>query len=221
MTLQVVVIVGPTACGKTRLGVEAAHRLGSEIISADSRQVYRGLDIGTGKDLGEYTRVEPPVPYHLIDVVDPEEVYTLFRFQQDCYRVLDEVANRAPFTDGRVPVFMVGGSGLYVEAVVRDYRLADVPVNRELRLELEGLPLAALAERLRDEAPEIADDTDLGNARRIIRGLEISDFSKKSPVPYSAPLRSRLDSRLWEWKPGAESCGGGSAGGFANASRRA
>ncbi len=133
MTLQVVVIVGPTACGKTRLGVEAAHRFGSEIISADSRQVYRGLDIGTGKDLGEYARVEPKVPYHLIDVVDPEEVYTLFRFQRDCYRVLDDLAARPQFADGRSPVFMVGGSGLYVEAVVRDYRLADVPVNRDLR----------------------------------------------------------------------------------------
>ncbi len=131
MTLQVVVIVGPTACGKTRLGVEAAHRLGSEIISADSRQVYRGLDIGTGKDLGEYSRVEPPVPYHLIDVVDPEEVYTIFRFQQDCYRVLEDLAAKPPFADGGAPVFMVGGSGLYVEAIVRDYRLADVPVNRE------------------------------------------------------------------------------------------
>jgi len=186
MTLHVVVIVGSTACGKTRLGVEAAHRLGSEIISADSRQVYRGLDIGTGKDLAEYARVEPPVAYHLIDVVDPEEVYTLFRFQEDCYRVLDDLAARPPFADGGAPVFMVGGSGLYVEAVVRDYRLADVPVNRGLRRELEGLPLAVLAERLRSEAPGVADDTDLGNARRVIRGLEIADFSKNSPVPYSA-----------------------------------
>jgi tRNA dimethylallyltransferase len=187
MTLQVVVIVGPTACGKTRLGVEAAHRFGSEIISADSRQVYRGLDIGTGKDLGEYTRVEPKVPYHLIDVVDPEEVYTLFRFQRDCYRVLDDLAARPRFADQGAPVFMVGGSGLYVEAVVRDYRLADVPVNRDLRLELERLPLAVLAERLRSEAPGAADDTDLSNARRVIRGLEIVEFSKGSPVLYSAP----------------------------------
>ncbi len=186
MTLQVVAIVGPTACGKTRLGVEAAHRFGSEIVSADSRQVYRGLDIGTGKDLEEYSRVEPPVPYHLIDVVDPEEVYTLFRFQQDCFRVLDDLAANPPFADGRAPVFMVGGSGLYVEAVVRDYRLADVPVNRALRLELEGLPLAALAERLRGEAPDVADDTDLGNARRVIRGLEIAEYAKRSPVPYGA-----------------------------------
>ena len=128
MSLHVLVIVGPTACGKTRLGVEVAHRLGSEIVSADSRQVYRGLDIGTGKDLAEYAEVEPPVPYHLIDVADPEEVYTLFRYQQDCYRVLRELASRTPFADHSVPVIMVGGSGLYIEAVVRQYRLADVPV---------------------------------------------------------------------------------------------
>ena len=92
MSLHVIAIVGPTASGKTRLGVEVAHRLGSEIVSADSRQVYRGLDIGTGKDLDEYAAVSPPVPYHLIDVADPEEVYSLFRFQQDCYRVLRELA---------------------------------------------------------------------------------------------------------------------------------
>ena len=103
MTLHVLVIVGPTASGKTRLGVEVAHRLGSEIVSADSRQVYRGLDIGTGKDLEEYARVEPPVPYHLIDIADPEEVYTLFRYQEDCYRVLGDLAERAPFAGERGP----------------------------------------------------------------------------------------------------------------------
>jgi tRNA dimethylallyltransferase len=188
MTLQVLVIVGPTASGKTRLGVEVAHRLGSEIISADSRQVYRGLDIGTGKDLEEYARVEPSVPYHLIDVADPEEVYTLFRYQGDCYRVLTDLAVRPPFAGGGAPVVMVGGSGLYVEAVVRHYRLADVPVNSDLRADLEKFPLPALVERLQCEAPAIAAETDLSNARRVIRGLEIADFSKISPVPFSAPL---------------------------------
>ncbi len=193
MTLDVLVIVGPTACGKTRLGVEAAHRLGSEIVSADSRQVYRGLDIGTGKDLGEYTRVAPPVPYHLIDIADPEEVYTLFRFQGDCYRVLEGLAARPPFAAGEAPVLMVGGSGLYVEAVVRGYRLADVPVDAGLRSRLEGLPLAELVDRLRREGPGVACETDLSSARRVIRGLEIAQFSKSSPVRFSTgpgvPLR--------------------------------
>jgi tRNA dimethylallyltransferase len=187
MKLRVLVIVGPTACGKTRLGVEAAHRLGSEIVSADSRQVYRGLDIGTGKDLEEYSRVEPPVPYHLIDIADPEEVYSLFRFQEDCYRVLRDLAARPPFASGGVPVVMIGGSGLYVEAVVRDYRLADVPVDPALRAGLESLPLAELVDRLRRAAPGAAAETDLTNARRVIRGLEIVEYSKASPVRFSAP----------------------------------
>jgi tRNA dimethylallyltransferase len=193
MTLHVLVIVGPTACGKTRLGVEAAHRLGSEIVSADSRQVYRGLDIGTGKDLEEYARVEPPVPYHMIDIADPEEVYTLFRFQEDCYRVLRDLAARPPFASGGVPVVMVGGSGLYVEAVVRDYRVADVPVDPALRARFESLPLGELVDRLRREAPGVASETDLSSARRVIRGLEIAEFAKSSPVRSSAgpglPLR--------------------------------
>jgi len=187
MSLHLLVIVGPTASGKTRLGVEAAHRLGSEIVSADSRQVYRGLDIGTGKDLEEYARVEPPVPYHMIDIADPEEVYTLFRFQEDCYRVLGDLAQRTPFAGGEVPVLMVGGSGLYVEAVVRRYRLADVPMDRDGRAVLEKLPLAELAERLQHQAPEIAEATDLSNARRVIRALEIVEFSKASKVRYSEP----------------------------------
>ena len=90
MAIRLLVLVGPTASGKTRLGVDVAHSLGSEIISADSRQVYRGLDIGSGKDLNEYCAVTPPVPYHLIDVADPREVYSVFHYQRDCYRLLEK-----------------------------------------------------------------------------------------------------------------------------------
>lgn len=187
MNLHVVAIVGPTACGKTRLGVEVSHRLGSEIVSADSRQVYRGLDIGTGKDLDEYAGVEPPVPYHLIDIVDPDQVYTLFRFQQDCYRVLRELASRPPFADRTAPVIMVGGSGLYVEAVVRGYRLADVPNNADLRTHLEARDLENLVGELKQRWPDIAVETDMTSKRRIIRAFEIAEFRKGHPVPYSKP----------------------------------
>ena len=187
MSLHVVTIVGPTACGKTRLGVEVAHRLGSEIVSADSRQVYRGLDLGTGKDLAEYAEVDPPIPYHLIDVADPEEVYTLFRFQQDCYRVLRELASHSPFADHSAPVIMVGGSGLYVEAVVRDYRLADVPNNAELRESLDIRDLEHLVEELKQRWPDLAVETDVTSKRRVIRAFEIAEFRERLPVSYGKP----------------------------------
>jgi tRNA dimethylallyltransferase len=187
MSLHVLAIVGPTACGKTRLGVEVAHRVGSEIVSADSRQVYRGLDIGTGKDLTEYAEVDPPIPYHLIDIADPEEVYTLFRFQQDCYRVLRELASRAPFADRAVPVIMVGGSGLYVEAVIRDYRLADVPNNAEIRARLEDRDLESLAAELEQRWPDLAEETDVTIKRRVIRAFEIAEFRERHAVPYGDP----------------------------------
>lgn len=187
MNLHVLAIVGPTACGKTRLGVEVAHRLGSEIVSADSRQVYRGLDIGTGKDLEEYAEVDPPVSYHLIDVADPDEVYTLFRFQQDCYRVLREMVTRPPFSGGAVPVVMVGGSGLYVEAVVRQYRLADVPNNPELRVRLQDRRRHNLVEELQRRSPDLARETDLESTRRVIRALEIVEYGELNEVRYGKP----------------------------------
>lgn len=184
MSLHVVAIVGPTACGKTRLGVEVAHRMGSEIVSADSRQVYRGLDIGTGKDLEEYAAAEPPVPYHLVDVAEPDEVYSLFRYQQDCYCVLREMAARSPFADRGVPVILVGGSGLYVEAVVRQYRPADVPTNTRLRAGLQERDREELVAELRRRAPDLGEETDMSSRRRVIRALEIAEFRERHPVRY-------------------------------------
>jgi tRNA dimethylallyltransferase len=188
MNFRVLVIVGPTACGKTHLAVEAAHRLGSEIVSADSRQVYCGLDIGTGKDLHEYQMVDPPVAYHLIDIVDPDETYTLFRYQQDCYRVLRQLAARKPFAGGGVPAIMVGGSGLYVEAVIRDYRLADVPRNTELREALKDLSRDELLARFEREQQESCEDIDTSSRRRLIRTLEITEHGREHPVRYGARL---------------------------------
>jgi tRNA dimethylallyltransferase len=187
MNLDVLVIVGPTACGKTRLGVGAAHRLGSEIVSADSRQVYRGLDIGTGKDLDEYAAVTPAVPYHLIDIAEPEEVYSLFRFQQDCYRVFRDMAGRSPFAGRSAPALLVGGSGMYVEAVVRQYRLADVPTNPGLRDRLAGRDREELAAELRQRWPDLAVETDMSSKRRLIRAFEIARYSEENELRYGSP----------------------------------
>ena len=197
MTLRVVVIVGPTAVGKTRLGVEVAHALGSEILSADSRQVYRGLDLGTGKDLDEYSAVDPPVPHHLIDIADPREVYTLFHYQRDCYEVLRSLSKRPAFGSGRVPLLMVGGSGLYVEAVVRDFRMADVAENPVLRRRLEGLPTTELVDRLETADGDLAARTDLASRRRIIRALEIATAARRGPVETSSGPGIEIDWKVF------------------------
>jgi tRNA dimethylallyltransferase len=193
MSLRLLVIVGPTACGKTRLGVEVAHRLGSEILSADSRQVYIGLDIGTGKDLEEYRRVSPPVPVHLVDLVPPQVVYTLFDFQRDCYDLLRQKAEEEPFASGSVPLVMVGGSGLYVEAVLRQYRIPDVPEDPELRRRLMAEPHDELVQRLLEESPELAGGTDLASHKRVVRALEVAEHARLAPVAYSEPLGVELE----------------------------
>ena len=197
MTVRLLVVVGPTAVGKTRLAVEVAHALGSEVLSADSRQVYRGLDLGTGKDLEEYSAVDPPVPYHLIDIVDPDEIYTLFRFQQDCCRVIRRLAEDEKVRSGAVPLIMAGGSGLYVEAIVRDYRIADVPEDSELRRQVRRLSREDLVTRLLHTNPELAARTDSSNRERVIRALEIAAAASRGPVPTSEPLRLDLESRVY------------------------
>ncbi len=188
MKLRLAVIVGPTASGKTWLGVRVAHRLGSEIVSADSRQVYRGLDIGTGKDLAEYSRVDPPVPYHLTDVADVRDVYSLFHYQRDCYATLRELAGRPPFAGGECPLLLVGGTGLYVEAVLRQYRFAQVPEDPELRQRLGQESREALDERLKREDPKRWERTDRSTRRRLVRALEIVEWSREHPVEETPPL---------------------------------
>ena len=197
MTVRLLVVGGPTAVGKTRLAVEIAHSLGSEILSADSRQVYRGLDLGTGKDLDEYSAVDPPVPYHLIDIADPEEIYTLFRFQQDCYRVIRRLAEDERVRSGSVPLIIAGGSGLYIEAIVKDYRITDVPEDPELRRELRLVPPEDLLDRLLHSDPQLAARTDTTNRERVIRALEIAAAASRGPVPTSEPLGLDLESRVY------------------------
>ena len=180
---DLLVILGPTASGKTRLAVAAARALGGEIVSADSRQVYRGMDLGTGKDLAEYGNV----PYHLIDLADPGEEYNLFRFQRDAFAAIAAIRQR-----GQLPI-LCGGTGLYLDAVLRGYRLVEVPENPALRTELETESDARLAERLRELRPQQHNTTDLADRDRLIRAIEIAwgeaaAASELPPLPQLQPL---------------------------------
>lgn len=169
-------VVGPTACGKTSLAVDLALSIdGAEIISADSRQVYRGMDIGTGKDLAEYTRGDVTVPSHLLDIVDAGEKYNLFEFQHDFLKAYEDIKARGAF-----PV-MCGGSGLYVESVLRGYRLLPVPENPALRARLEEKSLEELTAILAGYK-SLHNNTDTDSKKRAIRAIEIEEYYLNCPV---------------------------------------
>lgn len=169
-------VVGPTACGKTSLAVDLALSIdGAEIISADSRQVYRGMDIGTGKDLAEYTRGDVTVPSHLLDIVDAGEKYNLFEFQHDFLKAYEDIKAR-----GAYPV-MCGGSGLYVESVLRGYRLLPVPENPALRASLEEKSLEELTAILAGYK-SLHNNTDTDSKKRAIRAIEIEEYYLNCPV---------------------------------------
>ena len=173
---DLVSVVGPTACGKTSLAVELALSVpGAEIISADSRQVYRGMDIGTGKDIAEYTRGEVTVPSHLLDIVDAGEKYNLFEFQRDFLASYEDIKERGAF-----PI-MCGGSGLYVESVLKGYRLLPVPENTALRAELEEKSLEELTALLATYK-QLHNNTDTDNKKRAIRAIEIEEYYRTCPV---------------------------------------
>ena len=167
-----VVILGPTAVGKTSIGVGVAHALDGEIISADSRQTYRMLDIGSGKDLSEYTVDGKPVPYHLIDIISLPDEYTVYNYQQDFYKVFRDIIKRK-----KLPV-VVGGTGMYLDSIVRDYQLVNLPENPELHAQLEATPLEELAQRLLAEQPELHVMADLQEKERVIKALEIIEAKK-------------------------------------------
>ncbi|GHT63293.1 tRNA dimethylallyltransferase 2 [Bacteroidia bacterium] len=166
---EVITIVGPTASGKTKFAAALAHKLGTEIISADSRQVYRDMNIGTGKDLADYVVDGRTVPYHLIDICPAGEKYNLFRFQHDFWKVFKDFKEK-----GKVPV-LCGGTGLYVESVLRGYKLLDVPENPELRQRLKDKTLDELGEILKSYR-KLHNKTDVDSVQRAIRAIEIEEY---------------------------------------------
>ena len=162
-----VVVLGPTAVGKTAIGVQIASYFGGEIISADSRQTYKGLDIGSGKDLKDYVVDGKQIPYHMIDITTLDKEYNVFHYQQEFYRVFDDLISR-----GVLPV-IVGGTGLYLDAIIRNYDLIDVPEDPELRNRLKDKSLEELAKMYLELKPDLHTKNDLEERERVIRGIEI------------------------------------------------
>lgn len=178
--IPMITILGPTASGKTDIAAHLAAELSAEIISADSRQVYRRMDIGTGKDLADYVVDGKPVPYHLIDIVEPGTKYNLFEYQRDFLEAYDDIRSRGK------NVILCGGTGLYIESVLKGYRLIPVPENKELRHELEGkslLELSIILERLKaGNHSNMHNSTDVDTPKRAIRAIEIEMAYKEAPV---------------------------------------
>ena len=176
---KMITVLGPTACGKTSLAAALAADIHAEIISGDSRQVYRGMDIGTGKDLADYRVGDISVPYHLIDIVEPGTKYNVYQYQRDFMRAYDDIVGRG------VTPMLCGGSGLYLEAVLRGYRMAPVPENKPLRQSLEGKSLAELTEMLNDiktrKGLRMHNTTDVDTAKRAIRAIEIELYQDEHP----------------------------------------
>ena len=182
---KMITILGPTASGKTPVAAHLAAKIGGEIISADSRQVYRRMDIGTGKDLADYTlnikHETLNIPYHLIDICEPGTKYNLFQYQQDFFDAYQDIQSR-----GAVPV-LCGGTGLYIEAVLKGYKLSPVPQNQKLRDSLEGKSLAELtamlAELKQRTGSNMHNKTDVDSCQRAIRAIEIEEYNLHTPTP--------------------------------------
>ena len=190
---KMITILGPTASGKTPVAARLAVEIGGEVISADSRQVYRRMDIGTGKDLDDYIvnsdkgivnsekGIVNSVPYHLIDIREPGTKYNLFEYQQDFFDVYQQIRSR-----GAVPI-LCGGTGLYIEAVLKGYHLSPVPQNQPLRDSLEGKSLEELTQMLTDlktkTGSNMHNTTDVDSCQRAIRAIEIETYNLEHPTP--------------------------------------
>ena len=172
---NLVTVLGPTACGKTTLAVALADCLHTAVISADSRQVYRLMDLGTGKDLKEYMVEGRKVPYHLIDIVEPGYKYNVFEYQRDFLNVYDKLRS-----EGQIPV-LCGGTGMYLESILRSYRLVEVPEDKELRVSLLDKSLEELTEILRGYK-QLHNVTDVDTCKRAIRAIEIEEYYRKNDI---------------------------------------
>ena len=177
MKVDLITILGPTASGKTPLAAALADRLGTEIISGDSRQVYRRMDLGTGKDLVDYKVDGRQVPYHLIDIVEPGYKYNVFEYQRDFLKAYQEITAK-----NKLPI-LCGGTGMYIESVLKGYRLLPVPENPELRASLEGKSLEELTVIL-EGYKKLHNSTDVDTAKRAIRAIEIEEYYKQQPAEY-------------------------------------
>ena len=177
MKYDLITILGPTASGKTPLAATLADRLSTEIISGDSRQVYRRMDLGTGKDLADYTVEGRQVPYHLIDIVEPGYKYNVFEYQRDFLKAYEEIVAK-----GKLPI-LCGGTGMYIESVLKGYRLLPVPENPDLRASLEGKSLEELT-RILEGYKKLHNSTDVDTAKRAIRAIEIEEYYKQQPPEY-------------------------------------
>ncbi len=175
MNYNLITILGPTATGKTTLAAHLAAKMNGEVISADSRQVYRGMDLGTGKDYEDYFVNGVEVPSHLVDIEDAGAHYNVYRFQTDFIEIFENIRERNKF-----PV-LCGGSGLYLEAVLKGYKLIQVPPNKKLREELEGKSLEELTEVLRSIKSGLHNSTDIETDRRALRAIEIEMYYKEHP----------------------------------------
>lgn len=177
---KMITILGPTASGKTSLAAALAARIDAEIISADSRQVYRGMTIGTGKDLDDYRQGDRVIPYHLIDICEPGTKYNLFQYQQDFHLIYNNIVARG------VRPILCGGTGLYIESVLKGYALSPVPQNQALRDKLADKSLAELTEMLEDlkhrNHSVMHNQTDVDTAQRAIRAIEIESYNLEHPT---------------------------------------
>ena len=173
--MDFITILGPTASGKTNVAVNLAYKIGAEIISADSRQVYRRMDLGTGKDLDEYIVHGQQIPYHLINIAEPGTKYNVYEYQRDFLYAYNDIKSRGKH------VIVCGGTGLYLESILRSYRLSPVPQNPELREKLKDKTLEELTSIL-SSYKQLHNRTDVDSAQRAIRAIEIADYYKQCPI---------------------------------------